>query len=138
MTVNFIRPSASRVYNISDTIDVKLIVRLRLGFSHLCEHKFKHSFRDTLNRLCSCSIEVESTSHYFLRCHFVDTLRATLMNDLKNMDSNLRTFKNENITNSLLYGNQIYDDKTNQIILMDVSQYIKDSKRFDELPFNPS
>ena len=69
-------------FNISDAIDVKLIVRLRLGFSHLREHKFKHNFRDTLNRLCSCSIEAEFTSHYFLRCHFVDTLRATLMNDL--------------------------------------------------------
>ena len=89
-------------FNISDAIDVKLIVRLRLGFSHLREHKFKHSFRDTLNRLCSCSIEVESTSHYFLRCHFVDTLRATLMNDLRNIESNLRTFRNENITNNLL------------------------------------
>ena len=42
------------------------------------------------------------------------------------------------ILQMLLYGNQTYDDKTNQIILMDVSQYIKDSKRFDELPFNPS
>ena len=138
MILNFIRPSASRVCNISDAIDVKLIVRLHLGFSHLREHKFKHNFRDMLNRLCFCSIEVESTSHYFLRCHFVDTLRATLMNDLRNIDNNLRAFRNENITNNLLYGNQIYDDKTNQLTLMDVSQYIKDSKIFDELPFNPS
>ena len=35
-----------------------------------------------LNPLCSCSIEVESTSHYFLRCYFFDALLATLMNDL--------------------------------------------------------
>ena len=60
------------------------------------------------------------------------------MNDLRNIDNNLRAFRNENITNNLLYGNQIYDDKTNQLTLMDVSQYIKDSKIFDELPFNPS
>ena len=33
---------------------------------------------------------------------------------------------------------QIYDDKTNQIILMQVIPYIKDSQRFDEPFFNPS
>ena len=33
---------------------------------------------------------------------------------------------------------QIYDDKTNQIILMHVIPYIKDSQRFDEPFFNPS
>ena len=41
--LNFIRPSASKVYNINDTIGIKLIARLRLGFSHLQEHKFKHN-----------------------------------------------------------------------------------------------
>ena len=34
----FIRPSASRVYIINVAIDIKLITRLRLGFSHLREH----------------------------------------------------------------------------------------------------
>ena len=32
--------------------------------SHLSKHKFKHSFRDTLNPICSCGFK--STSHYFL------------------------------------------------------------------------
>ena len=34
----FIRPSASKVYIIYVAIDIKLITRLRLGFSHLREH----------------------------------------------------------------------------------------------------
>ena len=34
----FIRPSASKVYIINVGIDIKLITRLRLGFSHLREH----------------------------------------------------------------------------------------------------
>ena len=60
----------SKVYNINDAIGIKLITRLRSGFSHLRKHKFKHNFRDTLNPLCSCSIEVETVSHYFQHCHF--------------------------------------------------------------------
>ena len=31
-----------------------------------------------------------------------------------------------------MYGNQIYDDKTNQIILMHVIRYIENSQRVDE------
>ena len=38
----------------------------------------------------------------------------------------------------ILRGNQMYDDQTNQIILMHVTGYIKDSKRFDEALFNLS
>ena len=100
--LNFTRPSESKVYNINDTIGIKLITRLRLGFSHSCEHKIKHNLRDTLKPLCSCSVEVYSTSHYFLRCHFFDALRALLMNNLRNIDSDLPTFRDENLTNILL------------------------------------
>ena len=127
-----------KVYDINDTTGIKLITRLRLGFSHLREHKFKHNFQDTLNPLCSCSIEAESISHYFLHCHFFDALPATLMNDLRNTDSDLPTVRDENLTNILLYGNQIYDNKTNQIILMHVIRYINDSQRSDEPLFKYS
>ena len=59
------------------------------------------------------------------------------MNDLRNIDSDLPTLRDENLTNILLYSNQIYDDKTSQLILMNVIRYIKESKRFDETLFNP-
>ena len=128
MLLNFIRPSASKVYSINDTIGIKLITRLRLGFSHLREHKFKHNFKDTLNPLCSCSIKAESTSDYFLLTHFLNALWATLVNNLRNIDRDLPTLRVENLTNILLYGNQIYDNKTHQIILMHAIRYIKDSQ----------
>ena len=50
-----------------------------------------NNFQDTLNQLCSCSIEAESTSHYFVPCNFFEALRAVLMNDLRNIDSDLPT-----------------------------------------------
>ena len=103
---------------------MKLKTRLHLGFRHLREHKFKYNFQDTLNPICSCSIEAETTSHYFLLSPFFDALRATLMNDLRNIDSDIATVRDESLTNILLYGNQIYDDKTNQIILMHVIRSI--------------
>ena len=71
--LNFIRPSASKVYNVNDTIGIKLITRLRLGFSYLQEHKLKHNFQDMLNLLCSWSIEVEFSFvflNFFLLFHY--------------------------------------------------------------------
>ena len=58
------------------------------------------------------------------------------MDDLRNFDGDFTSLRDGNLTKILLYGYQIYDDKTNQIILMDVILYIKDSQRFDEPLFN--
>ena len=44
-----------------------MLGRLTIGFSHLCEHKFRHNFKDTLDPLCSSSTEAETKTHYFPR-----------------------------------------------------------------------
>ena len=62
---------------------IKFLTRLRLGFSHLNEHKFKHNFHDCLNPLCSCSLEVESTTQFFLHCKYYNDIRKTLLDIVK-------------------------------------------------------
>ena len=42
--LKFIRPSANSFFNCHNPKGIKFITRLRLGLSHLHEHKFKHSF----------------------------------------------------------------------------------------------
>ena len=63
--LKFIRPSPNCLFNVSDSLGIKL-TRLRLGLSHLREHKFNHNFQNTINPLCPCSLESESTTHFFL------------------------------------------------------------------------
>ena len=58
--LSFIRPSKRSIFNVNDPEGVKYLTRLRLRFSHLNEHKFRHGFLDTLNSLCNCSLEVEN------------------------------------------------------------------------------
>ena len=41
---------------------------MRLDLSHLAEHKFRHNFQDSFNRLFSCGQEIETTSHFLLHC----------------------------------------------------------------------
>ena len=48
---NFIRPLENDANESQDTLGVRLLNRLRMGFSHLVEHKFRHNFGDTLNPL---------------------------------------------------------------------------------------
>ena len=64
----FIRPKPNNVYHCHNPKGIKLLTKLRLGLSHLREHKFKHSFQDCLNPLCLCGNEIETSTHYLLHC----------------------------------------------------------------------
>ena len=62
--LSFIRPKENSGFNFNSSKGLKFVTRLRLGLSHLREHRFKHSFQDSINLLCSSSSDVESTIHY--------------------------------------------------------------------------
>ena len=88
--------------------------RLRLGLSHLREHKFKHNFQNCLNPLCSCGLEIESTSQILLHCPIFRNDRHTLLSTLTNIGSKLnRTTKKE----TLLLASTSLDPKANSLIL---------------------
>ena len=59
------------------------MTRLRLEFSHLREHKFRHNFQDTLNPLCSCNLlESESVNHFLLLCPIYASQRKILLDSV--------------------------------------------------------
>ena len=86
--LSFIRPVQTNIYNIFDPKGLTFLTRLRLGLSHLNEHRFRHNFQDCLNPLCSCSLEIEDTSHYLLHCHHFSHHRVVLMNSVKSICDN--------------------------------------------------
>ena len=47
----FIRPLRNDTYGIYDPLRVRLLDRLRLGFSHLRKAKFRHNFADTFESI---------------------------------------------------------------------------------------
>ena len=47
--LSFIKPTEKKTFSINDPFGIKLLSRLRVDFSHLNEHKFRHNFADTLN-----------------------------------------------------------------------------------------
>ena len=129
--LKFIRPLQRKMFSINDSVGVKLLTRLRLGFSHLREHKFRHGFRDILNPLCPCSIKAETTAHYFLRCHFYNANRSALMNELNEIDSSFSTLNENKFIDLILYGSDKFENKKTHIILICTITFIKDSQRFE-------
>ena len=91
------------LFSINHSVGVKLLVRLRLGFSHLHEHKFRHNFHNTLNALYSCSLEPEITSHYLLRCHKFSSARLVLKNDLNLIDRTISQLNETALASILLF-----------------------------------
>ena len=80
--LKFVRYGEKKIFDIIDPFGIKMLTGLRWGISQLCEHKFRHDFKYTVNPLCSCSIEAETTTHYVMRCHFYSSNWTTLMNKL--------------------------------------------------------
>ena len=85
--------------------ELYLITRLKLGLSHLRQHKFKHGFQDTLNPLRSCGNDVESTEHFLLRCPKFVNERHTLLSSLGIFNCSLLENTSKVLTQTLLFGN---------------------------------
>ena len=79
---------------------MKLLTRLRLNFSHLSEHKFRHGFRDTVDPMCKCSLETVITLHFLLCCTIYFSL-----DDIYTVASSLTNYPDEKLE-ILLHGSE--------------------------------
>ena len=102
---------------------------MRVGLSHLREHKFKHSFQDTLNPICNCGKDIETTSHYLLHCPDYLEERKTLFNAISCIVPNIFDFNNDQLTEILLYGKENLDSINNTSILDATINYLIETKR---------
>ena len=128
-----IRPVQRKMFKINDSVGVKLLTRLCLGFSNFREHKFRHGFRDILNLLCPCNIEAGATLCVaILRCHFYNANNSSPMNELNEICSSFSTLNENNFIDLILYGSDKFEDKKNHNIFMCTIKFIKGSQRFDE------
>ena len=133
--LTFIRPLGNDTHGIYGPLGIRLLNRLRLGFSHLRGHRFRHNFADTLNPLCSCSLETEDTEHYFLRCQDNLSFRTTLMNDLNNINTAIASLNSNDLIRVILYCDESLNKETNCKILTASIKFIKDIKPFEKSLF---
>ena len=129
--LSFIRPEANNIFNVHNAKGIKLLTRLRVGFSHLKEHKFRHNFVDAINPLCSCGNFVESTAHFFLHCTHFSNQRLTLINKIKDIDKHIFDKNDSLITQTLLFGDEKLSITDSKSILEAAIQFLITSGRFD-------
>ena len=92
--------------------------------SHLHQHKFKHNFQDCLNPICSCGLDIESTSHFHLHCPTFNDERYTLLSTLNNIHRKLLELTKSSLPQTLLLGNTLFDQGKNTRTLNATIEYI--------------
>ena len=70
-----------------------------------------HSFQDSINLLCSCSLDVESTIYYFLHCLLSTIERHTLLNKISQVDNKLQDCNKFNLMQHPLFGDLLETQK---------------------------
>ena len=108
------------------------MTRLCLGLSHLREHKFNHNFQNCINPLCSCGMDIGSTSHFFLHCPLFDDKGITFLSTLNKIDCKLIETNEFSVIETLLFGNSLLDLKKSSLILNASIDYILFTERFKE------
>ena len=127
---SLIRPVKKSIFNIHDPIGIRYLFYLRLGLSHLRNHKKNHEFLDTPNENCLCNYGIEDTNHFLFHCLLYLTQRAILMASVAVI---LRNYNLENLSNQsqlYLYGEKRIGLPDNKIILLSTISFIKASGRF--------
>ena len=130
---SFIRPKENSICKIHDINGIKLLKllnRLRLHFSNLNKHKFRHNFKATIEPRCSCVLELETTLHYLLRCNFYSELRAELLNDICALNRTLKNLSHQKLLNIFLYGSENVSFNRNKKIIKSTIKFLKTSERF--------
>ena len=129
--LSFIRPEANNIFNVHNAKGIKLLTRLRVGFSHLNENKFRHNFEDSINTLRSCENFVEPATHFFHHCTHFSNQRMTLINKIKDIDKRIFDEKDSVITKTLLFGDEKLSTTDNKSISEATIQFLISSARFD-------
>ena len=94
------------------------------------EHKFRYNFQDCLNPLCFCSVEIEDTVDYLLHCHHFSQYRFDLINSVKSISDDFKSFSDNVKRDILIYDDSCFDTNKNKLILEAAIIYIKNTERF--------
>ena len=117
------RPIQRAIYSISNPVAVGLKLLTCHGLSHLNEHRFNHNFQNCINPLRSCSLKIESTSHFLLHCHHYTKIRVTLLNSIAEIIGNTFNINDECLVKLLLFGSQKYTEIDNSHIVNATIKY---------------
>ena len=121
--LKFIRPNPTSIFKVNKYQGLILLTRLRIGFSHLREHKFRHGFLDIIDPTCRTNV-IETTEHYLLQCSNYSNHRITLFVDLRKLNVSFIPFNTSTLCRILIFGNPTFTNDINREILNTIIKFI--------------
>ena len=131
--VRLVRPTKKPIFGAHDIEGVRLLTRLRVQFSDLREHIFRHKFHCS-NPMCLCQTGIEDNEHSLLHCPRHTNYRKDLRDHVSNIvDKDLDSLTSIDLCNLLLYGNSAFPFDMNHSIIESTTTLIKSTKRFEQI-----
>ena len=119
-----IRPIKNSIYGINDIVGVRHLSKLRLQFSRLNEHRFKHNF-DCLDPVCLCGIANEDSEHFLLHCPSFEVARRDFLGSLSDIPGlDIAGLDAQSLCHIILFGNPDLTLTANRMILEATVNYI--------------
>ena len=115
--LKFKRSFSNSFYNYQNPMGNLYITRTQLGLSHLPEHKFKHSFQDSINPIYNCGNDVEYVIHFFLFFPLYSNENCTFLNSLHKIDHKILDRTDFSLTQTWLFANSSFTTKGNTKII---------------------
>ena len=130
-----IRPTENSVYNIYDIEGIRILTKLRLQFSDLNGHRFRHRF-NAASPLCNCGTANEDNKHFLLHCPLFNNFRVSLHGELSEfLNLDIHNLDDNFFCSLLLYGSAEFPFIINRMILEATIKDIKSSKRFSRVDY---
>ena len=132
-----IRPTPKPYYDITDKYGLSLLVKLRVSFSDLREHRY--SYRHHFNcpsPICACNNGHETTNHFLLSCSKFSNARNSFINNISAISPDIPMLlqtDHDKLVNIILYGSPYLAPHDNKHILLYAISYIKQTERFKKL-----
>ena len=124
-----IRTSRNPIFNVDDITGITRLTKLRVKFSDLNEHKFRHIF-DFLSPICDCGKANEDNEHFLLHCPLYDIIWQDIFGQLENiLDFNVSDMNSKSLCKLLLFGKHDLDVTVNKMIIEETLHFIENTKR---------
>ena len=123
--VRLVRPTKKSFFGIHDIEGVRLLTRLRVSFSDLREHKFRHKFQCS-SPMCICQTGSENNEHFFLHGPRHGNHRRDLLYRISSaVDIDLRSLSSTALCHLLLYADSRFCLDTNRFIIESTLSFVR-------------
>ena len=130
--LKFIRPTPNSIFQCYNPKGIICLTLLRVSFSHLRDRKFKYSFQDAINPLCTYSLEAEITNHFIVHYPYYENERHILFASIRSIKSSSLDQNDNNIVKTLFYGLDSLSEIQNTSILNATMKFLISSNHFEE------